>query len=41
MASEKTRKVIGKLITPSSNEIKTNRRSRSAKLRIGEKIWKK
>ncbi|MBK79141.1 MAG: 16S rRNA (cytosine(1402)-N(4))-methyltransferase [Flavobacteriaceae bacterium] len=31
-------KVIGKLITPSSNEIKTNRRSRSAKLRIGEKI---
>lgn len=34
-------KVIGKLITPSSNEIKTNRRSRSAKLRIGEKIWKK
>ena len=31
-------KGIGKLITPSINEIKLNRRSRSAKLRIAEKI---
>ena len=31
-------KGIGKLIVPSINEIKLNRRSRSAKLRIAEKI---
>jgi 16S rRNA C1402 N4-methylase RsmH len=27
------------MITPSSEEIKLNNRSRSAKLRIAEKIW--
>ena len=32
-------KKIGKMITPSSEEIKLNNRSRSAKLRIAEKIW--
>ena len=32
-------KKIGKMITPSSEEIKLNKRSRSAKLRIAEKIW--
>jgi 16S rRNA (cytosine1402-N4)-methyltransferase len=31
-------KNIGKLIVPSINEIKTNRRSRSAKLRVAEKL---
>jgi len=31
-------KIIGKLIVPSINEIKTNRRSRSAKLRVAEKL---
>ena len=31
-------KKIGKMITPSSEEIKLNNRSRSAKLRIAEKI---
>lgn len=31
-------KEIGRLIVPSINEIKTNRRSRSAKLRIAEKL---
>ena len=29
---------VGKMITPSSEEIKLNNRSRSAKLRIAEKI---
>ena len=32
-------KKVGKMITPSSEEIKLNNRSRSAKLRIAEKIW--
>ena len=31
-------KKIGKMITPSELEIKINRRSRSAKLRIAERI---
>ena len=31
-------KKIGKMITPSDLEIKINRRSRSAKLRIAERI---
>ena len=31
-------KKVGKLITPSSVEMKQNTRSRSAKLRIGEKL---
>jgi 16S rRNA (cytosine1402-N4)-methyltransferase len=31
-------KKIGKLIVPSSEEVKENRRARSAKLRIAEKI---
>ena len=33
-------KKVGKMITPSNQEIKINNRSRSAKLRIAEKIWK-
>ena len=33
-------KKVGKMITPSNQEIKLNNRSRSAKLRIAEKIWK-
>ena len=33
-------KKIGKMITPSEKEIIKNNRSRSAKLRIAEKIWK-
>ena len=32
-------KKVGKMITPSREEIKLNNRSRSAKLRIAEKIW--
>ena len=32
-------KKVGKIITPSNEEIKLNNRSRSAKLRIAEKIW--
>ena len=32
-------KKIGGLITPSDKEIKNNVRSRSAKLRIAQKIW--
>ena len=31
-------KAVGKLIVPSMNEIKINRRSRSAKLRVAEKL---
>ena len=32
-------KKVGNMITPSNEEIKLNNRSRSAKLRIAEKIW--
>ena len=33
-------KKIGKIVTPSEDELNKNKRSRSAKLRIAEKIWK-
>ena len=33
-------KKIGKIVTPSEDELNINKRSRSAKLRIAEKIWK-
>ena len=33
-------KKIGKIVTPSEGELNKNKRSKSAKLRIAEKIWK-